>query len=728
MFKIRPMKHILITILIVFVVKCEMNAQYSCKLTRGFLSPYLGNNSPDSGKKILGDGTVEIDEQLSSWQKLPFPFTFYGKKVSGYYASDNGYITFDSLATKSISINTSLPSSKAPSNCIFGLWQDLMIPAGSFVRTYTYGTYPHRIHVINWYYVVNKKSQNEWLAFSIRLHENEDFDVVFDYNGTSGSGKLNATLGCQSPDGKSGTMYGTSTTFNFPDSVNLSFYGTKYIGFISSGLKDLKLNSIDNLKNLYHNGDSILVNGTIENLSGDTVNNFALYYQVDALTPQKMNVSSANLDIYGVYHYHFSMSYVTTMGSHQLKVWIDSIIDSKKDGVLSNNSMSAFFATPKYDKNIGFIPLLEYATGAWCYSCPNGDGDADSLKAMHPDAPIVALHVSTGPSADSMSIPDANPLTNLYYGGIPSACFSRLPNEKQGPFLPDFSVDTDIPGYYWTKRYDQLLAEKIYAPASINISFANFDSVKKTIDISVAADFEDFAVPGDIRISLNIIENNMQGKGVGWTQRNGLYDTKSSPFYHVGTPDSGGYSSWINNYKHPHVLRAIVSNHTAKSYSCWGDSGIIPMIPVPGTTYSTTYKSVDLSKYNLKNVRVIAFMNYYNLDNLFLNTVINAAPEASLPGEVAAIENATTNDNFLNIYPNPSNGEFNVSFYLDKPEKASFKLYNNYGQEILSGTERIFEIGDNNIRFNIGNEPSGLYYLIIRSSSHSDVKKISLIK
>ena len=135
MFKIRPMKHILITILIVFVVKCEMNAQYSCKLTRGFLSPYLGNNSPDSGKKILGDGTVEIDEQLSSWQKLPFPFTFYGKKVSGYYASDNGYITFDSLATKSISINTSLPSSKAPSNCIFGLWQDLMIPAGSFVRT-----------------------------------------------------------------------------------------------------------------------------------------------------------------------------------------------------------------------------------------------------------------------------------------------------------------------------------------------------------------------------------------------------------------------------------------------------------------------------------------------------------------------------------------------------------------------------------------------------------------
>ena len=64
---------------------------------------------------------------LSSTQTIPFSWSFYGQSVTSYLVSDNGYITFNTSSTTSNPNNVSLPSTSAPTNAIFGFWEDLTL-------------------------------------------------------------------------------------------------------------------------------------------------------------------------------------------------------------------------------------------------------------------------------------------------------------------------------------------------------------------------------------------------------------------------------------------------------------------------------------------------------------------------------------------------------------------------------------------------------------------------
>ena len=61
------------------------------------------------------------DNVLSARHKLPFAWKFFGQAVDGYFVSDNGYITFDPAATKSVGVSTGQPHASAPANSIFAL-------------------------------------------------------------------------------------------------------------------------------------------------------------------------------------------------------------------------------------------------------------------------------------------------------------------------------------------------------------------------------------------------------------------------------------------------------------------------------------------------------------------------------------------------------------------------------------------------------------------------------
>ena len=91
-----------------------LNAQnyYSLPST-GTLAPY---SSLATATVVVAQGSNDV---LSAAQTLPFTWNFYGKPVTSYKVSDNGYITFDAAATTSVSVNTTLPNANAPKNAIF---------------------------------------------------------------------------------------------------------------------------------------------------------------------------------------------------------------------------------------------------------------------------------------------------------------------------------------------------------------------------------------------------------------------------------------------------------------------------------------------------------------------------------------------------------------------------------------------------------------------------------
>jgi len=79
----------------------------------------------------------------------------------------------------------------------------------------------------------------------------------------------------------------------------------------------------------------------------------------------------------------------------------------------------------------------------------------------------------------------------------------------------------------------------------------------------------------------------------------------------------------------------------------------------------------------------------------------------------------------ISIYPNPSHGEFTLSFTSKTSEKADFELINFNGQAILKKNCNIVQ-GENVIKTNIQTTPAGIYMLRLRTSQGDLGKKVMI--
>ncbi len=81
---------------------------------------------------------------------LPFSFTYFGTAYNSISVGTNGYVSFTSIGTTTGYNNTpQIPNATAPNNMIAGCFGDLYWTTGGTISTYTSGTAPNRIYVIN---------------------------------------------------------------------------------------------------------------------------------------------------------------------------------------------------------------------------------------------------------------------------------------------------------------------------------------------------------------------------------------------------------------------------------------------------------------------------------------------------------------------------------------------------------------------------------------------------
>ncbi|MFK7772053.1 MAG: PDZ domain-containing protein [Saprospiraceae bacterium] len=81
----------------------------------------------------------------------------------------------------------------------------------------------------------------------------------------------------------------------------------------------------------------------------------------------------------------------------------------------------------------------------------------------------------------------------------------------------------------------------------------------------------------------------------------------------------------------------------------------------------------------------------------------------------------------LNVFPNPSQGEFNLKFFLPNNAPTSIRIFNSSGQLIYSNDLGNFE-GDFMERFDLTDSPAGTYYLMIQQNDLSITKKVVIVR
>ncbi|MGZ4034078.1 MAG: T9SS type A sorting domain-containing protein [Bacteroidia bacterium] len=93
---------------------------------------------------------------------------------------------------------------------------------------------------------------------------------------------------------------------------------------------------------------------------------------------------------------------------------------------------------------------------------------------------------------------------------------------------------------------------------------------------------------------------------------------------------------------------------------------------------------------------------------------------------LATVVNNSHFDESFNVYPNPNDGEFNVSLNLATAQNVTIKIINVLGEVV---SEKILTNASAGIySFNMANETKGIYFVEVSTSTERTVRKISIVK
>ena len=108
-----------------------------------------------------------------------------------------------------------------------------------------------------------------------------------------------------------------------------------------------------------------------------------------------------------------------------------------------------------------------------------------------------------------------------------------------------------------------------------------------------------------------------------------------------------------------------------------------------------------------------------------LQDTLNTSLAIKVVGCLVNIEDELIDDNLV-VYPNPTNGNVNLSFGDDVFIKnIDVKVYDLLGKQLNIGLNKNYS---NNYEFNINNSPTGIYILNVRVNNSIITRKISVIK
>ncbi len=101
---------------------------------------------------------------------------------------------------------------------------------------------------------------------------------------------------------------------------------------------------------------------------------------------------------------------------------------------------------------------------------------------------------------------------------------------------------------------------------------------------------------------------------------------------------------------------------------------------------------------------------------------------ASVSGINDASNNSPASFSLSQNFPNPFNPETNINYSISERSKVSIKIFNILGKEISTLVNENKDPGNYNIKINMDDQPSGIYFYRIQAGDFSQTRKMILLK
>ncbi len=625
---------------------------------------------------------------LSAATTLPFAWNFFGTAVTQFKASTSGYITFDATQTASVNANTALSASTAPTNSIFAFWDDTKLEPitqgtttfKSDITTWTYGTAPKRVCVIQWRLVqAGATAATNVTYYAIRLYEGGDFDIVHNY----GFGTFSASAGVKNADGTAVKEVTGTPAMNF-GGANGSYDATKSDVYkFMSGTQtpnEIQMTSLD-LPSFAQKNTNIQIKGKITSYGATNLSSFKLYYSVNGGPTATMQLSGLNVaNSGGTYDFIHNAPYSnSTPGNYPIKVWV-SDPNAGVDGDTSNNS--AIGSLVIVNATVPRKVLHEIFTSSTCPPCNPGNIKLDDVLAQKVGSWNTIKYQANFPGTGDPYYTSEVGTRFTYYGASFAPWLVVDGSSKWGATSANSNS-------YTTGFFDA----KAAVPSLAGIT-ANLVRVGNKVTVSGSVTPVQSFTNSNLKLRIAVVESR--------TTKN-IKNNGETEFFNVmkkmlptaaGTAVSftaGTAVAYTQTYTFPGSYR----------------------LPNDGQAASIINLSTEHSVEEFGNVFAIVFLEDDNDKTVWQSA--STAPDGALAvNEVSELG--------LNLFPNPAKNSFEVTFN-GSSSNGSVRIVDMNGREVL--TQNVNSL---NGVINCDNLINGLYFVELNVDGKSAVKKLNVIR
>ena len=487
-------------------------------------------------------------------------------------------------------------------------------------------------------------------------------------------------------------------TLNAPNPASNNFIYIDYIRWVEL-LNDFDANLLAATPSLEYQRikQNIDVIALVRNDGSQKINSLELSYKLEGeSTPRTQLFENLNLEAFGTSILTFDQK-ITSNTPVKLKASdfkITKVNSSSNDGITTNNSLT-------FESNVIFLSkiptkkvLFEEFTTAACVHCPDGHVVADRMLANNPN--VIAVNIHAGFGTDQMTTPQATVLAGRFAQGAPTAMMDRNFYAGEG-----YAISRNL----WESR--ALTRSGLITPVSIDAK-STYDETSKKLTLSVDVKVFTYLNSKSLRANAYVIQDGMTGTGTGWNQTNAYNAVTGHPMAGRGNP--------IIGYVHDKVERRLLGG-------TWGEKWRIKTGPITTTDFEKfTFNFDDVVNEieNASKAHLVVFVS----DSGAMGTneyLVHNALKIGLNEEIiskvvdldagSSISNVTINEN-INLYPNPSNGQFVIDFSSATQQNSTIQIFNLLGMNVYNKEVRINQ-GVNKVSIDASTLNSGIYFLNI---------------